>query len=79
MACLSSSPPPMMPEDDEEEDDSSFAEGFVDLSESDNLPYDLTGRNFNKVYLKQVLRLTEKSQIIGVSEAHFLVFGSRGP
>jgi hypothetical protein len=33
----------MMPEDDEEEDDSSFAEGFADLSESDNVPYDLTG------------------------------------
>jgi hypothetical protein len=43
MACLSSTPPPLMPEDDDEDEDSSFAEGFADLSESDNLNYDLTG------------------------------------
>jgi hypothetical protein len=34
----------MMPEDDEEEEDSSLAEGFADLSESDNVPFDLTGK-----------------------------------
>ena len=44
MACLSSSPPPLMPEDEDEDEDSSFAEGFADLSESDNVPYDLTGK-----------------------------------
>ena len=43
MACLSSTPPPLMPEDDDEDEDSSFADGFADLSESDNLNYDLTG------------------------------------
>ena len=32
-----------MPEDDDEDEDSSFADGFADLSESDNLNYDLTG------------------------------------
>ena len=47
MACLSSSPPPMMPEDDEEEEDSSLAEGFADLSESDNAPFDLTGKQIH--------------------------------
>ena len=44
MAYLSSSPPPMMPEDDSEEEDS-LADGFADLSESDNTSYDLTGMN----------------------------------
>ena len=44
MACLSSSPPPLMPEDEEEDEDSSFAEGFADLSESDNSNFDLTGK-----------------------------------
>ncbi len=33
-----------MPEDEDEDEDSSFAEGFADLSESDNVPYDLTGK-----------------------------------
>ena len=37
----------MMPEDDEEEEDSSLAEGFADLSESDNAPFDLTGKQIH--------------------------------
>jgi hypothetical protein len=44
----------MMPEDDEEEEDSSLAEGFADLSESDNAPFDLTGKQIEtteKYYL----------------------------
>ncbi len=57
MACLSSSPPPMMPEDDEEEEDSSLAEGFADLSESDNVPFDLTGKQ-RRENSKHIFKMT---------------------